>query len=52
MKQQKKYIIREAIEYGCKIYEVIDIMTGNRITYFADKESALEFANRQNTATL
>ena len=32
--------------------EVIDIMTGNRINYFADKESALEFANRQNTATL
>ena len=51
MRQQRKYIVREATEYGCKIYEVIDVMTGNRINYFVDHESAFEFANRQNTAT-
>jgi hypothetical protein len=44
-----KYIVREAAEYGCKIYEVINIMTGNRANYFPDKKSAIEFANRCNS---
>jgi hypothetical protein len=52
MNQQKEYVVREAVEYGCKIYEVINVMTGIRVNYFADNESALEFANRQNAATL
>ena len=47
MKQQQGCIVREAIEYGCKIYEVVNTITGNRINYFADYKSAIEFANRQ-----
>lgn len=44
-----KYIVREAAEYGCKIYEVINVMTGNRANYFPDKKSVIEFANRCNS---
>ena len=48
MNQQSKYVVREAIDYGCKVYNVVNIETGNRINYFADYESAKEFAERQN----
>lgn len=48
MKQQSKYVVREATEYGCKIHEVVNTQNGNRSNYFADDESAKEFAERQN----
>lgn len=48
MKQQSKYVVREATEYGCKIHEVVNTENGNRSNYFADDESAKEFAERQN----
>lgn len=48
MRQQIRYIVREAFEYGCKIYEVVNTETGNRINYFTDYESAKEFAECEN----
>ena len=48
MNQQNKYVVRKSIEYGCKLYEVVNTVTGNRINYFADCESAKEFTRRQN----
>nr|DAS98530.1 MAG TPA: hypothetical protein [Caudoviricetes sp.] len=48
MNLQSKYVVRESIEYGCKVYEVVNTGTGNRINYFADYELAKEFARRQN----
>ena len=45
MNQQSKYVVRESIEYGCKVYEVVNTETGNRINYY---ELAKEFARRQN----
>lgn len=50
MNQQNKYVVRESTDYGCKVYNVIDTETGNRINYYADYESAKEFAERQNNA--
>lgn len=52
MNQQSKYVVREAIDYGCRVYNVVNIETGNRINYFADYESAKEFAERQNNLGL
>lgn len=48
MNQQSKYAVRESTECGCKVYEAVNTETGNRINYFADYESAKEFARRQN----
>ena len=28
MNQQSKYVVRESIECGCKVYEVVDTETG------------------------
>lgn len=50
MNQQSKYVVSESIEYGFKVYEVVNTETGNRINYFADYESAKEFVRRQNNA--
>lgn len=50
MKQQRQYIVREAIDMGCKIYEVVNTKTGNRTNYFVDYESAEKFAEIQNDA--
>lgn len=50
MKQQNKYVVREAIDYGCKVYNVVNAETGIRINYFTDYESAKKFAERQNNA--
>lgn len=51
MNQQSKYVVRESIECGCKVYEVVNTETGNRINYFADYELAKEFARCQNNAS-
>lgn len=48
MNQQSKYVVRESIECGCKVYDVVNTETDNRINYFSDYESAKEFAERQN----
>lgn len=48
MNQQSKYVVRESTEYGCKVYDVVNTETDSRINYFADYESAQEFAERQN----
>lgn len=50
MNQQSKYVVRESTDYGCKVYDVVNTETGNRINYFADYESAKELAERQNNA--
>lgn len=50
MNQQSKYVVRESIECGCKVYGVVNTETGNRINYFADYELAKEFARCQNNA--
>lgn len=50
MNKQSKYVVRKAIDYGCKVYNVVNTETGNRINYCADYESAKEFAERQNNA--
>lgn len=48
MNQQSKYIVRESTDNGCKLYNVVNTETGNRINYYADYESAIKFADRQN----
>ena len=48
MNQQGKYVVCESTDYGCKVYNVVNTETGNRINYYPDYESAKEFAERQN----
>lgn len=48
MNQQGKYVVRESTDYGCKVYNVVNTETGNRINYYPDYELAKEFADRQN----
>lgn len=50
MNQLSKYVVRESIDNGCKVYNVVNTETGNRANYYPDDESAKEFAERQNNA--
>lgn len=43
----KKYLIREEKECGCVVYSVINAITGNRVNYFPDYESAKGFVSHQ-----
>lgn len=48
--QNSKYIVRESIDFGCKVYNVVNTKTCNRVNYFADYESAKRFAKKQNNS--
>ena len=48
MNEQDKYVVCESTDYGCKVYNVVNTETGNRINYYPDYKSAKEFAERQN----
>lgn len=48
MNQQNKYVVRESTDCGCKVYNVVNTETGNRVNYYPDYESAIKFADRQN----
>lgn len=48
--EKSKYIVRKSTDSGCKVYDVINTETGNRINYFTDYKSAKEFAERQSNA--
>lgn len=50
MDKQNKYIVRESTDYGCKVYNVVNAKSGVRVNYYADYESAKDFAERQNSA--
>lgn len=52
MNQQDKYVVCESTDYGCKVYNVVNTETGNRINYYPDYESAKEFAERQNKSRI
>lgn len=52
MNQQGKYVVCESTDYGCKVYNVVNTETGNRINYYPDYESAKEFAERQNKSRI
>ena len=39
--QNSKYIVRESIDFGCKVYKVVNTKSCNRVNYFADYESAI-----------
>lgn len=52
MNQQNKYVVRESTDCGCKVYNVVNTKTGNRINYYPDYKSAKEFAERQNHYSL
>ena len=43
-----QYIVKESIEYGCTVYNVINTKSGNRVNYFPDEKSAISFAERMN----
>lgn len=38
------------IDFGCKVYNVVNTKTCNRVNYFADYESAKRFAKKQNNS--
>ena len=44
----EKYFIRKEKEYGCSIYSVINVTTGNRVNYFPSYNLAKEFINHQD----
>lgn len=46
----EKYIVRQEVEYGCTIYSIINAETGVRVNYYADEQSAIKFAKKQNEA--
>lgn len=47
-KSMEKYFIREQKEYGCSIYSVINVTTGNRVNYFPSYNLAKEFIKNGN----
>lgn len=48
MNKQNKYVVSESTDCGCKVYNVVNTKTGNRINYYPDYKSAKEFADRQD----
>lgn len=45
-----RYIVKEETEFGCKIFSVINTKTETRVNHYADYNSAVRFAERQNKA--
>lgn len=46
----KRYAVKEETEFGCKIFSVVNTSDGTRVNHYADYDSAVKFAERQNKA--